>query len=131
MRRLLCFVRCQLPVYVAVLALIAGTMLLPESVNAQSGRPRRVNIPYFTGAVDWAQTTIFWFGKNELSLPGRNYTDVRAAYTASGLQVRVVVVDYYLWYIANPTAASDLTQYDAVALYLDTNHDRAAAPQLD
>ncbi|MFZ6028788.1 MAG: DNRLRE domain-containing protein [Chloroflexota bacterium] len=93
--------------------------------------PRRANIPYFSGSVDWAKSAILWFGVNERGLPGKNYVDVRLAYTPSALLVRFTVIDYYLWYKTNATTADDLTQYDAVALYLDTNHDRSATPNTD
>jgi hypothetical protein len=106
--------------------------LHPSSASAQpSDPPRRVNIPYFSDKVDWAQTAIFWFGKNEQGVPSRNYVDARVAYTAEALQLRVIVVDYYLWYIVNPTATDDLTEYDAVAITLDTGFDRAPTPQAD
>lgn len=103
-----------------------------EATFAQADGPRRANIPYFDSDITWAQTAIFWFGQNEQGAPpSRNYADVRLGYTASALVVRVTVADYYLWYDATASAASDLTQYETVALYLDTAHDRAAAPQTD
>ena len=117
-----------------MLALAGAIAMPPQLSHAQPiAPPRRVNIPYLTEPVDWAQSAIFWFGVNDWyqTLPGRNYADVRVAYTASGLRVKTVVVDYYLWYSVNPSAATDLTQYDGVAVYLDTNHDRAASPQTD
>jgi len=94
--------------------------------------PRRVNVPYFSSGVDdtqWSQAAIFWFGRNEQGIPGRNYADVRMAYSATALHVRVTVVDYYLWYNQNPASADDLTQYDAVTIYLDTAYDRKATPR--
>lgn len=96
-----------------------------------SASSRRANIPYFSGAVDWAETAIFWLGKNEQGIPSRNYADVRVAYTAEALRVRATVIDYYLWYRVNPTSEDDLTQYDGVAIFLDTAADRSAAPQAD
>ncbi len=89
-----------------------------------------MNAPYFTTEFDWGQSAIFWFGQNEQGLPGRNYADVRVAYTADALHILVTVADYYLWF-DEPAQATDFTRYDAVALYLDTAHDRAAAPQRD
>jgi len=91
----------------------------------------RVNLPYFEDSVSWARSAIFWFSKNELSFPGKNYVDVRMAYTDAALKIRITVIDYYLWYDNGATLTSDLTQYDAVALYLDTQHDQAGTPQLD
>jgi hypothetical protein len=118
--------------FCSLLSLVAGHWLSLIPANAQSpDPPRRVNIPYFPDQVTWAQTAIFWFGVNEQGVPGKNYADVRVAYTAQALRIRVTVVDYYLWYNENPTAADDLTQYDAAAIYLDTDYNRAAVPQSD
>lgn len=110
--------------------IFAGVDVNPSEVEAAT-QPRRVNIPYFSGQVTWAQSAIFWFGVNEQGLPGKNYADVRVAYTATALEIRVTVVDYYLWYVENATPADDLTVYDAAAIYLDTNNDRSGAPQSD
>jgi hypothetical protein len=113
-------------------ALLAGLWLTPLPANAQPpDRPRRVNVPYFPTDVTWAETAIFWFGKNEQGVPSRNYTDVRVAYTAEALRIRATIVDYYLWYKIDPIATDDLTEYDAIAIYLDTGFDRAATPQTD
>jgi hypothetical protein len=103
------------------------------SANAQSpDPPRRVNAPYFGDGFDWGRTSIIWFGQNKQGdPPTRNYADVRVGYTADALEIQVTVADYYLWYDEYADSSSDLTQYDAVAIYLDTDLDRAAAPQSD
>jgi len=114
----------------------------PSAVKAQNFQAglneinpiRRVNVPNVTSGndIDWSQAAIFWMGINESyqTIPGRNYTDVRIAYNQSGLHLFLTVVDYYLWYdkAQNP---GDLTQNDAIAIYLDTTHDRNGAPQTD
>jgi hypothetical protein len=111
---------------------IVGNSLFLFPTYAQSPYPpRRVNIPCFSGEVDWAQTAIFWFGKNEQGVPSRNYADVRVAYNVDAFHVRITIVDYYLWYRVKPASTDDLTQYDAVAITLDTDFDRAATPQID
>lgn len=99
---------------------------------------RRVNAPLFPNPPDfvWSQSAIFWFGKAEYNLddwqtPGKNYVDVRVGYTPHALRIRVQAIDYFLWYKKDPQPSDDLTQYDGVALYLDTAHDRAGAPQPD
>ena len=113
-------------------SLLQGDWLHSSPANAQSANPsRRANIPYFPDEVEWDQTAVFWFGKNEQGVPSRNYADARVAYTAEALQVRVTIVDYYLWYKLDPSATDDLARYDAVAIYLDTGFDRAARPQTD
>jgi len=104
-------------VSILMVTVVSGSM----PVDAQTPtRPRQVNIPHFDNNVVWAQSALFWFGKNEVDLPGKNYTDVRVAYTDDALHIRVTVVDYFLWYDPNATAATDLTQYDAVKVFLDT-----------
>jgi hypothetical protein len=100
-------------------------------VTITSSTPRRANIPYYEDTVDWAQSAILWFGINELDLPGKNYVDVRLVYTAQALEIRFTIIDYYLWYNTNPQSSDDLSQYDAAAVYLDVNHDRASQPQSD
>ena len=104
--------------YALIFLIFSFSGALP--VEAQTPPPRRVNIPHFNDNVVWAQSAIFWFGKNEVSLPGKNYADVRLGYTDDALHIRVTVVDYFLWYDPNATATSDLTQYDAVKIFLDT-----------
>jgi len=94
---------------------------------------RRVHAPYFDDAVRWAESGIFWFGRVDLPdvIPGRNYVDVRVAYTQEALAIYPNVEDYYLWYPLPATSSTDLTRYDAVAIYLDTAGDGASTPQPD
>ncbi|HIQ00764.1 MAG TPA: hypothetical protein EYH30_01310, partial [Anaerolineales bacterium] len=94
---------------------------------------RRVYAPYFSGEIEWAEAGLFWFGRVDPpeDHSGQNYVDVRVAYTAEELVLRIAVEDYYLWYDPDATSTSDLTQYDGVAVYLDTAHDGAGAPQPD
>ena len=114
-------------------SLIAGQGLCPPRVDADDPvPPRRVNAPYFSDGLEWGRTAISWFGENEQGdPPTRNYADVRLGYTPNALEIQVTVADYYLWYDEEADPSSDLTQYEAVAIYLDTDHDRAADPQLD
>lgn len=105
----------------AVMAVLMLAAAGAVRVDAQSpAEPRRINIPHFDENVVWAQSALFWFGQNEVSLPGKNYADVRMAYTDDALHIRVTVVDYFLWYNSNATANSDLTQYDAAKIFIDT-----------
>jgi hypothetical protein len=124
---------CMLVVLlIAVLAFSSTAPVKSQPNNILSAdTPRRVNIPYFSGGIIWAESAIFWFGEYELSLPGSNYADVRVAYTPDALRIQATVVDYYLWYDDDPQPGDDLAQYDAVSLYLDTYHDRAGIPQND
>lgn len=105
-----------------------------REAEAQTMPPtRRVNVLPFSQTEEWSQTAVLWFGVNDshTQIPGRNYTDVRLGYSPTNLLIRLTVIDYYLWYHPNPTAATDLTAYDAIALYLDTQHNRGSAPQAD
>jgi hypothetical protein len=130
--------RCFLIVCILVLGLPSTARTAPLSLNSQSAidglqsaSPRTVNIPYLPEDFSWTESAIFWFGLNEQGAPSRNYVDIRMAYTAQALHIRATVVDYYLWYDENPKPSDDLTQYDAISIYLNTNHDQAGAPQSD
>src|SRR5262245_16677427 len=98
-----------------------------SNFQAQSGRSiatttaaiRRVNAPAFDPTVDWNAAGMLWFGAVDWDaatktapIPGRNYADVRVAYTPQALQVFVSVIDYYLWLNPDPQPADDLSQYD-------------------
>jgi hypothetical protein len=84
------------------------------------GTQTRVNAPYFNTSPAgntslFGQTAIFWFGKVDLS---SNYADVRVAFTPSSLWVYAAIFDHRLVYDTSPNPA-DLTNWDAVTLYLD------------
>jgi hypothetical protein len=100
---------------------------------AQDGVTRRVHAPYFNGDdFQWGRSGIFWFGRvGPPGSPGPNYADVRVGYTDEELRVYVNVEDYYIWYDEVASSTSDLTQYDGVAIYLDTAHDGTPSPQSD
>ena len=110
---------------------VAGSPALQVSAAPQAARLRRINLPYFSGAVDESQSAIFWFGQNKQGVPSQNYADVRMAYSDAGLYVRATVIDYYLWYKENAQTTDNLIQFDAIAFYLDTGLDRNAVPQSD
>ncbi len=104
------------------------TMLLAASVST-SGAPdrsvqavplalsalRRVNIPYFSPEIQFAETAVFWLGRVTTT---ENYADVRLGYTDTELYVRVMIFDQRLWYNEEP-ATSSLIDWDSVSLYLD------------
>jgi hypothetical protein len=101
---------------------------------ADTTATRRVNVAYTSGDIDWTTAAIFWFGRigrYQDGPPGSNYVDVRAAYTADGLALFANVADYWAWYNTAATSATDLTGWDAIAIYLDTDQGQEAAPQTD
>lgn len=107
---------------------------IPSPTRAAPPPPlRRVHAPYFTDAPRWAESGLFWFGQVDLpdTIPGRNYVDVRVAYTQESLAIYPNIEDYYLWYPLPATSSTDLTRYDAVAIYLDTGGDGGATPDTD
>ncbi len=119
-----------------LLLLLTSVILLPapgrSSATAQGVAVRRANVPYFDGEIAWAEAAIFWLGRVDLpGAAGQNYGDVRLAYTDSELVIYLNVEDYYLWYYLDGMSPADPASYDAVALYLDTAHDRATSPQPD
>ena len=91
---------------------------LPHSASV-----RRVNVPRFTTDLKWGESAIFWFGH---ATSQDNYADVRIAYDNTMLYISVMVVDYYLWYDTDP--GDDLSQWDAVTIYLDTEGDGGNMP---
>ena len=69
-----------------------------------------INVPYFTTAVPFNQTAIFWFGDVTST---DTYTDVRIGYNSSELYIDLQIVDHYLWY--DPTTSSpDVTKGDSL-----------------
>lgn len=117
--------------------------LMPSAPPVEAAPPQRVLhvIPATLkdGEVDFSRTSIFWFGRVDVSkasgaaIPGRNYADVRVTYTPTDLYVFVSMIDYYLWWYNPdfPSDGTDRTQYDALQLYLDVAGDRTAAPDSD
>ena len=122
-----------LTVLATILSLgLPGTAKHQRTARAQGGPVHRVHAPYFGDRVAWAEAGIFWFGRvDPPGAPGQNYADVRVGYTDEELRVYVNVEDYYVWYDETASPTSDLTRFDAAAIYLDTAHDRAASPQRD
>ncbi len=125
------------PLVRILVALLAAAILgaAPAS-TAQTGTPSRTVYARDIGKPErWAEAAIFWFGVAELRTdhlpPGRNYVDVRVGYSDVGLALWVNVVDYFVWYDREATTASDLTQYDGVAFYLDTGTRGGASLRAD
>jgi len=121
---------CRLPsrfAFVRVTAALITAAALCGAPGALAQTPtirRTVYAPDIGVPEAWAEAAIFWFGVAELRPdhlpPGRNYVDVRVGYNAEGLALWANVVDYFVWYDPAATAGSDLTQYDGLAIYLDT-----------
>jgi hypothetical protein len=86
--------------------------------------PFTVHAPYFAGPVRSSQAAVFWFGEVD---PTSNYADVRVGYTSSELFIKVTVFDRRLWYDESPSPA-DLTDYDAVSLFLDLDGTNGKLP---
>jgi hypothetical protein len=84
------------------------------SAKATAALIRRIYAPYFTSAVPFNQTAIFWFGD---ATSTDNYTDVRIGYNQSELYIDLHIVDRYLWYDTN-TTAPDVTKGDNASIYL-------------
>ncbi len=122
-----------------LVSILLLTLLQPVQPGPAATQPLRwVHAPYFASRIDWGTAAIFWFGRVDVanrvaSIPGRNYADVRVAYTPSELQVFMSVIDYYLWHEYNPDVNSSPTSYDydGAALYLDITGDRTGAPGTD
>lgn len=85
---------------------------------------RRVNAPYWAPGAPYPSHSIFWFGEVSRS---SNYADVRLIYYDTALEVVVHVIDRLLQYDTSPSPA-DLTQWDAVTLYLDLDGNTGSVP---
>ena len=83
-----------------------------------------VNAPFFNDEVQYAKTAVFWFGDVTLT---DNYADVRVGYSPDELYVHVSVFDRRLWYDTDHSQ-NELTQWDAVSLFLNIDGNRGAAP---
>ncbi|MGQ0600813.1 MAG: DNRLRE domain-containing protein, partial [Anaerolineales bacterium] len=98
-----------------------------RNYNPLAGQ-RTVNAPYFNvadiGASKFAETAILWLGRVNRT---DNYTDVRVAYNNTELYVQATTFDRLLWYDETP-AVNELTQWDAVTLYLNTTGNSGGAP---
>ena len=97
------------------------------TVQAAEGRVRRVNAPYFSRDVTYAEMGLFWFGRVDTT---SNYADVRVGYDQEALHVRVAVFDRWLWYDRSPTSYS-LDAWDAVSLYLNLDGNVGQTPDPD
>ncbi len=92
-----------------------GTTAAPEAVV------RRVNAPY---NVPLDEAAIFWFGRVGTT---ENYADVRVSYDETQLSLHIAAFDRRLWYDTSPST-TDLTNWDAVTLYLDTGRSESDGP---
>ncbi|MCD4737800.1 MAG: PQQ-binding-like beta-propeller repeat protein [Anaerolineae bacterium] len=102
---------------VALVSLLIYAHLSLDVSGQANPHLRRVNVPYFDDHVHFSETAIFWFGT--LSADS-NAADVRVGYRDQHLYLRIAVFDRRLWYKSNPSA-DDLTNWDAVTLYLSQN----------
>jgi hypothetical protein len=104
-----------------------NSLLLPHfsKPNAKAAAPliRRIDIPYFSTAVPFNQTAIFWFGDVTST---DTYTDVRMGYNNTELYIDLRVYDRFLWYDTN-TSAPDVTKGDNASIYLNTTTNGSSA----
>ncbi len=106
------------------LALRSQSSVSLNDALIQSSGTRRVNAPYFDGNIGFPETAIFWFGR---VTSYENSVDARIGYNNDYLYVRVGVFDRRLWYDTSPSPA-DLTDWDAVSLYLDLDGNQGSVP---
>ena len=107
----------------AALLAVAGGLLAPQPTAAQQNVVPTIHIPYFAGGANPGQGAIFWLGKVE---HGTNYADVRIAYDNDALVFILHVFDRRVSYDDKVNGSSDLTGFDSVSLYLDTQSELAA-----
>ena len=136
LRRLAAVLGCLLPLSLLPVSDVATAPRATPATTTQVYLPlvvsqrtvRRVNAPYFDvadiGQSKFDETVIFWFGR---VTPAQNYADVRVAYNDVELYVHMAIFDRRLWYDESPSVG-DLTQWDAVTLYLNTTGSSGGAP---
>ena len=107
----------------AALLAIAGSLLFPQPSSAQQNNIPTIHVPYFAAGANPGQGSIFWLGKVE---HGTNYADVRIAYDDLALVFIMHIFDRRVSYDDKAAGAGNLTQFDSVSLYLDTQSDLAA-----
>lgn len=100
--------------------------LLQQQASGGTMADRTVNMPYFADAVPVNQAAIFWFGK---VTPSENYADVRVAYTAQEIFLRVSVLDRQLWYNTDTRSGQKtIADWDGVTVYLNIRNGQANQP---
>lgn len=114
----------------AALLFITGGLLFPQHGFAQQDAAEAqplptIHVPYFSSHANPGQGAVFWLGKVEHAT---NYADVRIAYDDQALVFIMHIFDRRVSYDDKATGGSDLTQFDSVSLYLDTQSDLAAPP---
>jgi hypothetical protein len=75
--------------------------------------------------VRFSETAVFWFGQ---VTPTLNSVDARIGYNYDYLFVHVTAFDRRLWYDDLSPSPEDLTDWDAVTLYLDLDGNVGGAP---
>jgi hypothetical protein len=115
------------PLYLPMV-LRGGSTVTPPTIPSTPPVATAIHVPFldYTDVIGqrMAEMAIFWYGR---ITPVENYTDVRLGYNNNSLFVHAAVIDRLLWYDTTPSAR-DLTQYDAVTIYLDTAHSTANSP---
>jgi hypothetical protein len=112
------------PVQAGEAASLSAQGELEYGSQSQLPSKPRVNAPYFDGASKAAEMAVFWFGQVTLDA---NSVDVRVGYRQEHLEVLLSVMDRRLWY--DPTASpGELTAWDAVSLYINTEGEAASLP---
>lgn len=113
----------------ALLWLALLGLLWPQAAAAQSTEPDAqsgvpiIHVPYAAGSPDPAKGAIFWFGTLN---PASNTANVRLSYADSELVVALHIFDRRTFYDEAAGAGRDLTQWDAMTLYLDLQSDLSA-----
>jgi hypothetical protein len=107
---------------IPAICLIIFSLLVPVPTKGSIPAPanivtsaRRVNVPYWPPGEPEPSRSIFWFGRVDLT---NNYSDVRAIYDNNELWVTVHIIDRLLRTDTSPDL-SDITNWDAISLYLD------------
>jgi hypothetical protein len=103
---------------------INGALSFKTRAFAQGASLPKVNVPFFSGEIPFPEMAVFWFGR---ITPTENFVDVRVGYNPQHIYIYVAVIDRLLWYDTTPSA-DDLTNWDAVTLYLSVAEANTIGP---
>ena len=109
-----------------VLGATTQPQVMVASAEANSGSPR-VYVPYWSDGTPYPSRSVFWFGKVG---PYDNYVDVRMIFHDDRLRIATHVVDRTL-YQSQPQSGVDLTQWDAISVFLQVGGNGGATPDAD
>ena len=108
-------------VFIIAISMTGSTGLFGIANAGAVSTLRQVNVPFWPAGTPYPSRAIFWFGQVDRS---SNYADVRLIYDETQIKLTLHIIDRQLRYDTTPSP-SEISQWDAVSVYLDTRGDTA------